>query len=571
MSTSSSIGARWGASRRPAVLRRSRSRIARSRCGGGRFQSIALRRGVHPASVVTAVPVSARGRSPSTGRGGRGRGLLAPGRAGRRRSAGSLPARGAEQLRRLDSLPRAHRRLRARPAGVRALGQAGRLRLLDRGLRPLARGVPRRAWASIGSRWWCTTGARWAWPPPSACTKRLERLVVINTVPFLPGYRLAPRARGSGAAVRGRDWRWGSTHASGRSMREASRAGLPSTRSSSGRTSTTAPSARSSSSTARRRPRCSRARARPGRGSTALRWCSPPARDPYIRPEFGAAYAEALGERASCGELEGAGHWPWLDRPELIDAWRRSWLARLERVPAKRLLAVLMAAFALAGCNGNDESEDAERTSATAGPRGDPDRGRAGDRAAAGPTTKTVATGLEAPWELAFLPGRAGAGHRAAGARAAALEGPEAARTSRWPRSTWRPFGESGLLGLAVDPEFEQQQLRLPLPHHRLGQRGAALPLRGRPPRGGRRRCSTASQAARHPRRRAAPLRARRAAVRDDGRGGQPGARPGRRLAQRQAPAPARLPRRRGDGRDRLARATATCRGSTGSRAATGS
>jgi pimeloyl-ACP methyl ester carboxylesterase len=42
-----------------------------------------------------------------------------------------------------------------------------------------------------------------------------------------------------------------------------------------------------------------------------------PTEDPFIPQRFGAAYAEALG-----GELEiieGAGHWTWLDRPELVE------------------------------------------------------------------------------------------------------------------------------------------------------------------------------------------------------------------------------------------------------------
>jgi pimeloyl-ACP methyl ester carboxylesterase len=39
--------------------------------------------------------------------------------------------------------------------------------------------------------------------------------------------------------------------------------------------------------------------------------------DPYIDPSFGAAYAERLG--AELVEFTDAGHWPWLDRPDLVD------------------------------------------------------------------------------------------------------------------------------------------------------------------------------------------------------------------------------------------------------------
>jgi pimeloyl-ACP methyl ester carboxylesterase len=41
-------------------------------------------------------------------------------------------------------------------------------------------------------------------------------------------------------------------------------------------------------------------------------------RDPYIPARFAREYASALGG-ATLVELPDAGHWPWLDRPELID------------------------------------------------------------------------------------------------------------------------------------------------------------------------------------------------------------------------------------------------------------
>ena len=42
------------------------------------------------------------------------------------------------------------------------------------------------------------------------------------------------------------------------------------------------------------------------------------AEDPYIPVSFGRAYAERLPD-ARLVELEGASHWPWIDRPELVD------------------------------------------------------------------------------------------------------------------------------------------------------------------------------------------------------------------------------------------------------------
>ena len=43
-----------------------------------------------------------------------------------------------------------------------------------------------------------------------------------------------------------------------------------------------------------------------------------PSRDPYIGPEFGQLFADALGGEVELEMVE-AGHWPWLDRPDLIE------------------------------------------------------------------------------------------------------------------------------------------------------------------------------------------------------------------------------------------------------------
>jgi len=42
-------------------------------------------------------------------------------------------------------------------------------------------------------------------------------------------------------------------------------------------------------------------------------------RDPYIPPVFAERFADALGGPASVRHLPEAGHWPWLEEPELID------------------------------------------------------------------------------------------------------------------------------------------------------------------------------------------------------------------------------------------------------------
>jgi pimeloyl-ACP methyl ester carboxylesterase len=41
--------------------------------------------------------------------------------------------------------------------------------------------------------------------------------------------------------------------------------------------------------------------------------------DPYIPARFADFYARALGGQARVERLSGAGHWPWLDRPEVVE------------------------------------------------------------------------------------------------------------------------------------------------------------------------------------------------------------------------------------------------------------
>ena len=42
-------------------------------------------------------------------------------------------------------------------------------------------------------------------------------------------------------------------------------------------------------------------------------------RDPFLPTKFAHAMADALGGKARVEVVEGAGHWPWLDRPQLVD------------------------------------------------------------------------------------------------------------------------------------------------------------------------------------------------------------------------------------------------------------
>src|SRR5262249_13726468 len=72
-------------------------------------------------------------------------GVLARGTVGGRPRgrSGHVPARRADALRRMDPVPGANGRLRARSPRLRALGQAGALRLPDRGLYEVPRALPR--------------------------------------------------------------------------------------------------------------------------------------------------------------------------------------------------------------------------------------------------------------------------------------------------------------------------------------------------------------------------------------------------------------------------------------------
>ncbi len=136
----------------------------------------------------------------------------------------------------------------------------------------------------------------------------------------------------------------------------------------------------------------------------------------------------------------------------------------------RRLLAALCAA-ALAACGGGDDPPRPAAT-ATATPEAPADAlptatatrepaeasPRALARASGGPRVSTIATGLEAPWEIAFLPDR----------RALVTERPGRVRlltADRHLRGTpvaeieVEAVGEAGLLGLAIDPDFSENRL----------------------------------------------------------------------------------------------------------------
>ena len=172
----------------------------------------------------------------------------------------------------------------------------------------------------------CTTGA------PSGCSgrmrnpERVERLVVINAVPLLPGYRWHRaarvwRTRGLGEVLMGATNRDDAEDLDARGVRRrpgrcptqfldevmahfdpgTQRAILQLYRA----------SPRAGARRRRRSASASCAARRSSCGATATR---------TSRRAFAERYAEALGGAgAASRHLPDAGHWPWLDQPELID------------------------------------------------------------------------------------------------------------------------------------------------------------------------------------------------------------------------------------------------------------
>jgi pimeloyl-ACP methyl ester carboxylesterase len=152
--------------------------------------------------------------------------------------------------------------------------------------------------------------------------RRVERLVVINAVPFLPGYRWHRtariwRTRGLGELAMGATGRF--------TLRQLSRE--------SNATPGPMPAEWIESVLAHFDQGTQRAILRLYRSSPPeklaaagldLRELDVPAlvvwgmKDPYIPARFGREYAQAL-PTAELIELPDAGHWPWLDRPDLVE------------------------------------------------------------------------------------------------------------------------------------------------------------------------------------------------------------------------------------------------------------
>jgi pimeloyl-ACP methyl ester carboxylesterase len=155
---------------------------------------------------------------------------------------------------------------------------------------------------------WGAVGLLWAMERP----ERVERLVLIDAVPFLPGYRWHVLARQWRRRVVGE-------LAMGATIRPVARRLLPAGRADEVLESFDVGTQRSILRLYRSAPEDALARAGAGLGAVRapalVVWGE---RDPYIPPSFASAYADALGGPAETQVIAGAGHWPWLDAPEVV-------------------------------------------------------------------------------------------------------------------------------------------------------------------------------------------------------------------------------------------------------------
>ena len=149
-----------------------------------------------------------------------------------------------------------------------------------------------------------------------ALAERIDRLVIINAVPFLPGYRWHRFARiwrtpVLGELFQGSTTKWGLKrflpgmpdefidsiwahfdHGTQRAILKLYRSAPPQTLAQAGE------------------------RLGEIRCPALVVWG---ADDQYLPTRFAHAYGDALGGETTVEVIEGAGHWPWIDRPELVE------------------------------------------------------------------------------------------------------------------------------------------------------------------------------------------------------------------------------------------------------------
>lgn len=166
--------------------------------------------------------------------------------------------------------------------------------------------------------WGAAAGLVWAMSAP----ERVERLVVINGVPLLPGFRWSRPASWArmpfvGEMVVGLGTRRLLSFASRRAS--AGRGPMPKPFIVSAAEAFDQGTQRAVLRLLRSATPQSLAAAGAGLSSiTAPALVLWGADDPYIPPRFGAGYAATLGD-ATLETVPNAGHWPWIDRPELSE------------------------------------------------------------------------------------------------------------------------------------------------------------------------------------------------------------------------------------------------------------
>jgi pimeloyl-ACP methyl ester carboxylesterase len=155
---------------------------------------------------------------------------------------------------------------------------------------------------------WGGVGLLWAMREPA----RVERVVLLDAVPFLPGYRWHPTARRWRRRVIGE-------LAMGFSVRPVLKRALPQGMGDEVADAFDVGTQRSILRLYRSAPEAALASA--GEGLKAI---TAPAlvvwgeRDRYIPASFAQDYANALGGPAEVQVHPGAGHWPWLRAPEVV-------------------------------------------------------------------------------------------------------------------------------------------------------------------------------------------------------------------------------------------------------------
>ena len=154
---------------------------------------------------------------------------------------------------------------------------------------------------------WGAVGLAFAQRAP----ERIDRIVAINTVPFLPGYRWHPIARAWRTPLLGEV-------AMGLAIGPVVRRVLPAGRAGPVLAHFDPGTQRAILKLYRSSPPAVLAAAGSRLGElTAPALVLHGARDRYIPARFADGLAAVLGD-GRAEHVEGAGHWPWLDRPELI-------------------------------------------------------------------------------------------------------------------------------------------------------------------------------------------------------------------------------------------------------------